>query len=295
MDEWQYALPYSRILGTQYPHITAWIGNPSHLAVYLVICLPFVIEYCRWYWVATTLLAIYLCHSDTALFGALFCLTIGLSLRMASLSQFIGRIFNFNFCFRKIAVAIGLLILALFAAILAVFINIENHKTISFADSGRFEVWKNGIEDWKSAPYLYLIPENASESTRIELEAKNRRSYMLTGRGLGSWAFMYPIKHPQENGVKWDTAHNEYLETLYSIGIAGLFLLLMAIWQVLYGGIMLLENKFWRAAYLAFLISLLCAAVHPVWHMEPHRYIIVFLFAILSGKVNNERKTGKKV
>ena len=76
LDQWQYAKAYEHIGSPLASKITAVMGNPTHLGIWLVMCLPFIIVYFDKKWIFFVIGAAILTKSDFALAGIFF--TIGL-------------------------------------------------------------------------------------------------------------------------------------------------------------------------------------------------------------------------
>jgi hypothetical protein len=154
-------------------------------------------------------------------------------------------------------------------------------------DSGRFAVWAQTVDDWKGPCIKMAIPEGASMAQKKEIENLNKRNYAMTGRGLGSFQFIFG---PKFNSV-FDSAHCVYLDTLYEIGLIGLGLLLATIWFVLRGAFALArQDKFVRALFVSFIFILFAGCFASILKLEPLRYFSVGVFCLLSSLVVN-RKT----
>lgn len=75
VDQWQIARPYDEIGQPAAVNITAMIGNPTYLSIFLGMCLPFIIIFYKWpVWIFIGG-AILLCQSDIGTVGSV--LTFG--------------------------------------------------------------------------------------------------------------------------------------------------------------------------------------------------------------------------
>lgn len=78
-----------------------------------------------------------------------------------------------------------------------------------FNSTHRFKVWNKTVEIWKKAP--------------------------ITGYGLGSFRTHFWAKAPEfRTDGHWAQAHNDYLQTLFELGLPGLLLLLSIMWITFY-------------------------------------------------------------
>ncbi len=122
--------------------------------------------------------------------------------------------------------------------------NVLFHKIV--ADHGRFNVVKNVINDMKQ-------PKNLP----------------FTGTGPGSFPYLYHIKHSNP-GEEFDKAHNEYIELLFDMGLAGVFILLAGIGSIIKNNITFVK-QYRYCKYL--LASFICVCISAggifVWHIGP--------------------------
>ena len=271
IDQWQYCLPGNQILGAERPNITAVIGNATYLGTYLSMSLPFVWAYAR-KWTALIVAGIIISGSDTAILGILAALVIAWLVRKNN----------------KILWVSAIAVVVVSWSIIA--------EQIVIHQNGRLPVWENTLKDSLSAPVIYDIPANATQEERNTLEAKNKRAYTITGRGLGSFAVFYTLKHGEPKYATWKECHNEYLETFYSIGAVGLFLVFMAIGWILWKARAAVYDKFFSTIYISSIFSVISAITLPVWHQNILQFYIVFLFSMLSGFIfkNKWKKSQKK-
>ena len=84
-------------------------------------------------------------------------------------------------------------------------------KSIVEESSGRFYTWKKVISEWKGYP-----------------TGEKDKNYSYFGTGIGSFGYLFPNK----NKTTFRQAHCEPLEILYSLGLFGLFIYIMAILEI---------------------------------------------------------------
>ena len=260
LDQWQISRPMSEIGQPAAVNITAMIGNPTYLAVWLVMCLPFL----RGWSIPFVLGAVLLCKSDIALTGAVLTIVFMVCMRAKST------------VWLKAVLGAGLTVCVIVGANWA---EIRPHLT----DNGRFSVWTQTFQDWKSPCIKLAITDDMSSAQKQEIEKLNKRTYTLTGRGLGSFPYIFSPKY----GTHYESAHNEYLEGLYSIGLIGLALFMAAIGWVLWHGFALARaDTFCMALYTSLFFCCFAAFGLPVLHLEPLRYYSAVMFILLSGFIS---------
>ena len=252
--------------------ITAMIGNPTYLGVWLTMCLPFLVLFFRWYWTAFVIGAIFICKSDIATVGSIIVIVFSICMRAKSTSW---------------------LKLMVMASLLSVFILWGNWSDVrpKIGDNGRFSVWPQVIDDWKSPCIKIEINEEMSPTQRREVETLNKRTYALTGRGLGSFPFIFSPKYE----TRYESAHNEPLEGLYSIGLIGQVMFLSAIWFVFWFAFWMARgDRFALALYTSLLFCFLASLGLPILHVEPLRYFSAIMFCLLSALIPRRQTCRKK-
>lgn len=263
IDQWQITKPMTVIGHILSSDITAMIGNPTYLAVWLVMCLPFLCLFFRWYWVAFVLGAIPLCQSDIGNVGAIVTL-IFIALMRAKSTIWL-----------KATIA-GTVMVALLICF--------NWREIrpNVKDNGRFAVWAQTFEDWKSPCIKIEITPDMSVAQKAEIEKWNKKTFSLTGRGIGSFPFIFGVKYT----TNYESAHNEYLEGLYSIGLIGMILFFSAIGLVFYHAFPLARNDtLCMALYVSLFFCCFAAAGLPTLHVEPLRFTSAVMFCLLSSMI----------
>ena len=271
IDQWQITRSLMEKVVSGPPHparlkameITALIGNPTYLATWLAMCLPFLVLFFRWWWVVMVLGAIFICQSDIASAGAMITLIFIACMRARSTAW--------------IKAGLGLAVVG--CLVLWGFWGDIRPK---IGDNGRFAVWRQTIEDWKSPCINIKITDDMSPAQIAETEKLNKRIYSLTGRGIGSFPFIFTVKH----GTRFDSAHNEPLEGLYSIGLIGQTMFLAAIGFVFWFSFWIARgDKFALALYAALFFCFLASLGLPILHIEPLRYFSATMFCILSALI----------
>ena len=262
VDQWQISRPMSEIGQPAAVNITAMIGNPTYLAVWMVMCLPFL----RGWWILFVVGAVVLCKSDIALAGVVLEAVIWTCLRAKST------------LWLKAVLGAGL------AACVIVAVNwaeIRPHLT----DNGRFAVWAQTFEDWKAPCIKLAITDDMSSAQKQEIQKLNKRTYSLTGRGLGSFPYIFSPKF----GTNYESAHNEYLEGLYSIGLIGLALFMAAIgWVFWHTFTIARADPFCMALYTSLFFCCFAAFGLPTLHVEPLRFYSAVMFCLLSSMIQRK-------
>ncbi len=165
-----------------------------------------------------------------------------------------------------IAVSVFMTVISILSA--AVYFNNNSLFKKVVADHGRFAVWNNVISDLKSP-----------------------KEFPFTGTGPGSFPYIYHIKHPNP-GEEFLQAHNEYVELLFDMGIAGVIILFVGITEVIKDNIKLVkQNRYRKYLLTSFICVLICAGGLFVWHIGP----IIIAACILLGLLMkpNEEETNE--
>lgn len=231
-------------------HVAGFIGNPTLTAPFVAMMIPIALHYRVWGIAILLGLATAAADSQIASGAAVVSILAYLSSKGW-----------------KAAIICGLM-LVLGAGVIAAKPGIMEPKE-------RFIMWKQIAKD--------IVEPIAPGSDA---------TYPLTGRGIGSFKFVFHQQHPgtEDKPNRFMQAHNEYLEFTYGCGIAGLFLMLMAMFQ------MFKQNIDWRryiyswqdSRKMALLASFLCIAISAggtfVWQIGT----IAFFTTVLVGLLHNE-------
>lgn len=260
IDQFQATRTVEQIGHPKSPEITAMIGNPTYLGCFLALCFPFILIYKKWWWSVLVFGAILLCQSDFAVAGAI----------IAGI---------FIVCMRSKGVVLLKVLVALtvfFGMFLYSFWDDIRPKIV---DNGRFSTWGKAFSDWKSPPILMIIPPNTTPEYKAYLELLNKRSNALTGRGPGSFPYLFSVKYNN----KWDDPHNVYLRCLYEYGLFGLILLIGMIGFVFVKKFaMARQDKFTLACYSSLIFICLASVGIPLLHIEPLRFFCILIFTLIS-------------
>lgn len=182
--------------------IGGFINNPVLTAPFVAIGLPIAIYFKDWLKATVIAIGVIIPDCQIAWIAAVFSVLIYLALKNKKTFIIYSSIF-ISAC-------------ALFSFLY--FTNVDfNNK---FDDHERFHHWAQIFKDWTGA-----------------LDARNdiMNIFSLTGRGIGSFLYVYHIEHPggttTPNGFY--QAHNDLLELGYTMGFVGLFLFIAALFLVL--------------------------------------------------------------
>jgi hypothetical protein len=142
-------------------------------------------------------------------------------------------------------------------------------------DNQRFQMWRQIASDIKDP-----IAENVDAA------------YPLTGRGLGSFKYVFHQQHPgtELEPNRFMQAHNDYLEFAYSLGIIGIILLLGAIFQMFKQNFSpRLYFRSWQdSRKAALLCSFICIAISAggtfVWQIGTTAFFTVVLVGLLHNE-----------
>ena len=261
LDQFQFVRHVKVIGSPAAQHITGMIGCPTYLAIWLVMCLPFILAYTRWPWWILTGSVIVVCKSDIGIGGLVLILLLWQAFRARK---------------RRYLVLLGMVSLFI---IIAVAVNWRVIRP-KISDNGRFEVWEATFKDWKAPAVLMAVRDDMTDRQKIEIQNLNKRTYALTGRGMGSFPYFFGFKYMS----RYDKAHNDHLEIPYSIGLIGYILFMAAIGFVMWITFLpAKEDLFLSACYISFLYSVIAAFGIPLWQHEPLRYFSAMTFIFLSS------------
>lgn len=238
--------------------ITALIGSPVYLGVFLGLCLPFSIYALRWWQSIVIILAILTCQSDTATIFVVFMLVFMCCMRAKSLNWLRAYV---------------LCVVVIMAAMGSLWHEIRPHV----GDNGRFGIWRDTVEDWRSPCLTIPITPEMSKGEAIETTLLNKRTWAITGRGIGSFEYIFQRKHPG-----WNDPHNVYLRVLYETGIIGLILFLGMIAFVFWKNFFIAREDYWvLTLYCSFLFVCLSGLTLPILIIEPLRFMSVVVMSLL--------------
>ena len=237
-------------------HVAGFIGNPTLTSPFVAMIIPIALYLKRHILALIMIISVFLTDSQMG-YGAMI----------------VSLIFYFSMFGAKRFVLCGLTMVVLSASLILVW---NNQATKNFINPNeRFFHWKQIAIDIKSP-----------------LSEEIKTSYPITGRGLGSFKYVYHVEHPggETTPNRFQQAHNDYLEFAYSCGLAGLALLLAAIFTMFKNNFSVYEifkGNFDRrtAALLAsFSCIAMCAFGTFAWQIGT----TIFYSALLVGLLHNE-------
>ena len=262
LDQWQYVKAYEHIGSPLAANITAVMGNPTHLGIWLVICLPFVIVYFKKRGIGLVIGAIILTKSDFALAGVVI-----IPLLLAALRA------KYKRALVCLAIAVILTIVSVWAS--------WGQIRPKLSDNGRFGVWEQTIKDWKGKCLAIPVTPQMTRAQRIEVENINKKTYVFTGRGPGSFPYIYGTRH----GARWESPHNIYLLSLYTIGLIGTILLLLSAgWIFVKQFFLACSDPYYAALYCSAAFICFAAIGTPFLNSGVLLYYSMAIFSLLSAK-----------
>ena len=239
--------------------ITAMIGNPVYLGVFLGLSLPFAFLHLNKWQIFIIIFAMILTQSDTIFGFWIVFLVLWTASRMGE---------------KAVSLACGLILIAGLAC--GVFFIKDAPRWLETRFNGRLAVWADTIKDWKSPPIAIPVNESMSYDERTRIETLNKRTWPLTGRGLGSFEYLYQ----KQKG--WNDPHNVYLRALYEIGLIGLVLFIGMIGYVLMRTLTQRVEAGTSAMLVSFLFACFSGVTLPVLTVEPLRFYMAVIFCFLS-------------
>lgn len=213
-DQFQFERSYYHIGSPKAANITAAVGNSTFLGVWLVLCLPFIWTYFKRRWTFFVVGVVILSQSDFARAGLIFLAFFGLWLRSGW----------------KIRLGMTLSLIILVFTIFATHPKMRTYVWWENKSNGRLQVWKKVWQDWPGPPIKIPILSTMTRDQIIEIQNLNKRNYAFTGRGAGSFPYIYGIS----KSSKWESPHNVYLLSLYCIGLIGTVLFLLSVGRLLW-------------------------------------------------------------
>lgn len=236
--------------------MAGFIGNPTLTAPFIAMTMPIMVYRKNWLMTIVAAIALFFTLSNIAwgaaiLAGFFLLATRGKRLLIGSVAALV-----------ILAGAVG--------------VGYASSKTFrdTFPDNQRFFHWKQILRDVKS-PISQEVPN----------------TYPLTGRGLGSFRFVYHIQHPgtEKEPNRFHQAHNDFIEWLYNTGVVGLFLLGMAIWHMFATNLSMWnlfcfgEDYTTSTLLASFVASAFCAFGTFSWQIGT----ICFYTAVIVGLLHN--------
>ncbi len=152
----------------------------------------------------------------------------------------------------------------------------NKHLRERFDDHERFYHWKVIWKDWTGA---------------LDKSKGVNNIYSLTGRGIGSFRFVYHIQHPfgntndERTPNRFHQAHNDYLELGYSLGFVGIGLFLMGIYHLIKQKFSFQMSHYHRTLISS--LSVMMVAASGVFLFQIGTFS--FLGVLIAGLLHNER------
>lgn len=219
------------------PESGGFIGQPVFAAAFLALCLPFVLKNGSVWMILANLAGILATGNRSACIAAVICY-----LMFFPYWNRVGKLLLIGY--------VGFLLTALLAHCLFPLINLH------FEDTGRLAVWQGMFQD-------FIHPKFPGINTH----------YILTGHGIGSFSILYPFYHQSS----FYQAHNELFEVIYTTGICGLVVFVLAVKD-------LVNQPMLKPIGLGILAISICALTNPVWHVPQLAFITVFLVGLAYNK-----------
>jgi hypothetical protein len=148
----------------------------------------------------------------------------------------------------------------------------NQHIRNVFNDHERFKQWHQILKDWVGP---------------LDKEKGFINNYALTGRGIGSFRFVYHIQHINIGSPnRFHQAHNDFLEFGYCTGFIGFGLLIASIFHMLKRSFIgIFENRLNRALVASFIIA--CVAGTGVFAFQVGTFS--FFVTVICGLLHNKR------
>lgn len=253
LDQFFYVIPDRGV--TTMPHIGGTLGNPTVMSSFIAMLVP-IAFYLKRYWKALAIIiAVCLTCSQVAIGAMVISLMVLVAVKN-----------------KRTIVVTGAILLAV-----VLFLGIGYFKSSRInafiGDNGRFSHWEQIAKDLNS-------PINAG----------SKKKYPLTGLGMGSFKYIYHLKHKNS----FHQAHNDYLELAYNTGLIGLILFLCAIGYMLKQNFSLKAvrlgkiNKYRLHLLSSFICVSICAGGTFVFQLGSHIFYTIVVAGLLSSTQRGE-------
>lgn len=243
-----------------YGNMAGTLGNPTLVGPYLTIVVPLAFYRKKFYLAALMILATLLTRSDVALVGML-----------AALGAYVA--FKSRKWFSSVAV-LGVIVVVLVGGLYMT--NPKFRQTCP--DNERFLTWTQSVQD--------LTVPVMNDSKKI---------YAITGIGPGSFKYLFHMKH-NPNNDNFLYAHNDFVQTLYELGVVGFLLFVGAIFCVFRGSFRLRGLPPMRRALLASLVGALASAGGIfIFQIGTHIYYVLTIVGLLCNDSLKESNGGPYV
>lgn len=225
--------------------IGGFISQPVFAGALLSICFPCILMFKKPHEMAFICVAVGLTGNRTAL--------LALGITFLYYSRY-TRVLSYY--------AIAATLTAVVAALILKGLNFSHIALIP--DTGRLAVWLGLFKDFIDPAFPGI-----------------HNSYILTGHGIGSFSVLFPFYH----NSPFFSAHNEYFELFYCLGIGGVVLLSLWIKELIF-----MPRDICLSGCL--LAVSICALTNPVWHIPQLQYITVVLLALLYKRKEEDYALG---
>lgn len=114
-------------------------------------------------------------------------------------------------------------------------------------------------------------------TTKLSME------YPVMGWGIGTYKVLFPVYGRVNFEIPWKTAHNDYLQVLFEMGLSGILFMFAYCWNVLSRMFVLMRRSILRERAFMCLIGLAMIASNMVYHFPTKMIqavpIIIFFLA----------------
>lgn len=223
------------------------LGSSVVVSSFIVTLIPIAMFFKKYFSALIMVSAVVICKSDMASITLVFVV-----LALASRVDF--RIFLLVF------------LTGIFLMIFGVnkFINdADFHKKILDRGNGRFQVWKQTIQDFRDGPIEGM-----------------KSDYSMTGTGLGSFPHFFTQKH----NSTFQQAHNDPIEFLYQCGIVGLTLMVFSLGYMFLGIILGKSPGLSFHLSISFISLIICSLGLFVFQLGAHQFYASFLIGLLHNE-----------
>jgi len=240
--------------------MAGFLGHPTHVAPFIGMLLPLALYLKRYLKAFLMMIAVLIARSSVADIAVLCSLVVYFGLKNK-------HIFLYTFFF-------ALMYFSIFTVV-----NLNRQKTDAYFDSKPAIQWvkdififedHNRFNQWKQIAKDIVNP----------ISEKAEQKFPLTGRGVGSFRFIYHAQH--ENNYK--QAHNDPLEFTYQTGFIGLAFFILSIWYSI--------KRWWgKNEYKdAIIASLSCIFIASCASFVLQIGTISFYTVFLAGLLDNDIK-----
>lgn len=142
----------------------------------------------------------------------------------------------------------------------------------------------------------FLTWSQALHDLTVPVMLKSQKIYAITGRGPGSFKYLFHATHNIHNESKFVYAHNDYVQVAYEMGILGIVLFLGTILCTIRNAITwreIWENRVSgpkRALLAGFACIATCAFGLFVWQVGTH----IFYTLVIVGMLHNKSIVGDR-